>query len=96
MVSPVHPGQFRESGGVMQGIPVEATHRGFGRTMRPDTWWALPRSIFVGLSAFVASETWAAFQGEHYTFGPYLSPFYAPEIADSPYCIKRFAVSRIG
>src|SRR5262249_38707590 len=23
---------------------------------------------------------WAAFQAEHYTFGPYLSPFYSPEL----------------
>jgi hypothetical protein len=70
----------------MQGIPVAASHRGFGRTTRPDTWWAVPLSIFVGLSAFVVYATWAAFQGEHYTFGPYLSPFYAPEIwGDSPH-----------
>ena len=24
--------------------------------------------------------TWAAFQGDHYRFGPYLSPFYSPEL----------------
>ena len=36
--------------------------------------------VFCGLTAFVIYTTWAAFQGEHYHHGPYLSPFYAPEI----------------
>jgi hypothetical protein len=40
------------------------------------------------LSAFICYSTWAAFQGEHYTFGPYLSPFYSPEIfGDSPHSV---------
>jgi len=55
----------------------------FGQTMRPDAWWAQPALIFVGLSAFVVYSTWAAFQGTHYYFGPYLSPFYSPEILGS-------------
>ena len=38
------------------------------------------------LGSFVVYATWAAFQGEHYTFGPYLSPFYSPELfGDSPH-----------
>ena len=32
------------------------------------------------LGAFVVYATWAAFQGDHYAFGPYLSPFYSPEL----------------
>ena len=64
----------------MQVIPVTAVHRGFGQTSRKDTWWAAPLGVFLGLSAFVVYATWAAFQGEHYHFGPYLSPFYAPEL----------------
>ena len=54
--------------------------------MRPDAWWAQPLLIFVGLSTFVAYSTWAAFQGQHYYSGPYLSPFYSPEFfGDSPH-----------
>ncbi len=53
---------------------------GFGATMRPDTWWVQPLLTFLGLSAFIAYSTWAAFQGSHYHFGAYLSPFYSPEI----------------
>ena len=51
----------------------------FGQTMRPDIWWVQPLLIFFGLSVFIVYATWAAFQGEHYSSGPYLSPFYSPE-----------------
>ena len=54
--------------------------RHFTQTGRRDLWWAQPLAVFVGLSAFVVYSTWAAFQGEHYSFGPYLSPFYSPEL----------------
>ncbi len=64
----------------MQVIPVTAVHRGFGQTSRKDMWWAPPLGVFLGLSAFVVYATWAAFQGEYYHSGPYLSPFYAPEL----------------
>jgi hypothetical protein len=60
--------------------------RAFGETARRDAWWVTPLATFLGLSAFIVYATWAAFQGTHYTFGPYLSPFYSPEIfGDSPH-----------
>jgi len=60
--------------------------RGFGQTERQDLWWGQPLAVFCGLSAFIIYATWAAFQGNHYYFGPYLSPFYSPEIfGDSPH-----------
>jgi hypothetical protein len=31
-----------------------------------------------GLSTFIVYSTWAAFQGTHYYFGNYISPFYSP------------------
>ena len=58
-------------------LPIK---RSFGQTMRKGAWWAYPLFVFLGLSAFVVYSTWAAFQGEHYRFGNYLSPFYSPEI----------------
>jgi hypothetical protein len=58
-------------------LPIK---RSFGQTMRKGTWWAYPLFVFLGLSAFVVYSTWAAFQGEHYRFGNYLSPFYSPEL----------------
>ena len=58
----------------------------FGHTSRKDAWWVTPLFTFLGLSAFVIYVTWAAFQGEHYAYGPYLSPLYSPEIyGDSPH-----------
>ena len=67
---------------------VTITRRGFGETSRKDAWWIAPVLTFIGLSAFVVYSTWAAFQGEHYSFGPYLSPFYSPEIfGDSPHAL---------
>ena len=59
---------------------VQLTRRGFGRTMRRDAWWVQPLVVFLILGAFVAYATWAAFQGEYYRYGPYLSPFYSPEV----------------
>ena len=54
--------------------------RGFGQTSRPKTWWVVPVLTFIGLGTVVVYATWAAFQGNNYRFGPYLSPFYSPEI----------------
>ena len=66
------------------GVFVEG--RRFGETSRKDAWWVQPLLVFSGLSAFIVYSTWAAFQGEHYHFGPYLSPFYSPELfGDSPH-----------
>ena len=58
--------------------------RTFGQTMRVDAWWTQPLLIFLGLLIFIVYSTWAAMQGEHYRFGPYLSPFYSPELFGDP------------
>lgn len=59
-------------------IPVQGGR--FGATSRRDFWWVQPLLTFLGLSAFVVYSTWAAFQGRYFRFGPYLSPFYSPEV----------------
>jgi hypothetical protein len=56
------------------------SNQGFGKTSRTDRWWLTPLAVFLGLGAFVVYSTWSAFQGNHYTFGPYISPFYSPEL----------------
>jgi hypothetical protein len=62
-----------------------AVHR-FGRTSRKDAWYVQPFVVLVALSAFIVYATWAAFQGEYYHYGPYLSPLYSPELfGDSPH-----------
>src|SRR4051812_5127377 len=52
--------------------------RVFLQTQRKDAWWVAPLLTFLGFGTFLVYATWAALQGEHYSFGPYLSPFYAP------------------
>ena len=62
--------------------------RAFGQTSRSDAWWIKPLVVFLGFSTFVVYSTWAAFQGEFYESGSYLSPFYSPEIfGDSPHAL---------
>ncbi len=71
-----------------QSIPLKLKQRSFGETMRKGAWWVYPLFVFLGLSAFVVYSTWAAFQGAHYYFGNYLSPFYSPEIfGNSPHSL---------
>src|SRR5207302_2162930 len=64
----------------MNGTTALPRKNSFGETMRADLWWAQPLLIFLGLSTFIVYSTWAAFQGTHYFFGNYISPFYSPEI----------------
>jgi hypothetical protein len=64
----------------MAYVQVSSFPRRFGVTARRDAWWATPLLVFCVLSVFIAYSTWAAFQGAHYDFGPYLSPFYSPEL----------------
>jgi hypothetical protein len=70
----------------MTQATVPLTRRRWGQTMRRDTWWLQPLVVFIILGAFLVYATWAAFQNAHYTYGPYLSPFYSPELfGDSPH-----------
>ena len=62
----------------MEPVVIPLQPRGFGTTLRRDAWWAQPLLTFLVLGAFVVYATWAAFQGAHYEYGPYLSPFYSP------------------
>ena len=56
---------------------------GFGVTERTDGWWVEPLLQGLMLLVMGAYATWAAFQGNHYEFGGYLSPFYSPLLKPS-------------
>ena len=62
----------------MPHIDVPLVRGRFGETSRPDSWWIQPLFVFLGLSAFVVYSTWAALQGDNYSWGPYISPMYSP------------------
>src|SRR5579883_1751040 len=70
----------------MPQIDVPLVRGRFGETSRSDTWWLQPLAVFLGLSTFIVYATWAAFQGNNYHYGPYLSPFYSPLLyGDAPF-----------
>lgn len=68
----------------MSSFDVPLERGGFGKTARRDAWWVYPLLTFLGLGAFLVYANWAAFQGNHYSFGPYLSPMYSPLIFGKP------------
>ncbi len=70
---------------MQRSLPV-LEQRGFGETLRRDAWWVPNVFVVTLLTSFIVYATWAAFQNAHYTHGPYLSPFYSPELfGDSPH-----------
>ena len=70
----------------MPTVATSLASRGFGETARRDAWWTQPLAVFLGFGTFIVYTTWAGFQNAHYTYGPYLSPFYSPELfGDSPH-----------
>ncbi len=50
--------------------------RGLGATQRKDNWWIGPAFTAGALTIWLLYYAWAAFQGMHYSAGPYVSPFY--------------------
>ena len=60
-------------------VPLPARNP-FGYTARRDRWWLEPLTVFLVFSTFIVYTTWAVFQGEYYSFGNYLSPYYSPEL----------------
>ncbi len=57
--------------------------RGFGATLRRDSWWVAPAVTATVLLSFAVYATWAAWTGSHYAWGPYVSPFYSPLLQTS-------------
>ena len=68
----------------------------FAQTSRRDAWWLSPAAIFLGFGAFLVYANWAAFQNRHYTYGPYISPFYSPELVGQFPATLCLARSRAG
>ncbi len=65
-------------------IDVPLRNGRFGQTERRDLWWLQPLVTFLAFACFIVYATWAALQGNHYRFGPYVSPLYSPEIFGDP------------
>jgi hypothetical protein len=70
----------------MADLNLSVPSRRTGITSRRDGWWVQPLVVFLGLTTFVTYITWAAYQGDYYHYGSYLSPLYSPELfGDSPH-----------
>jgi hypothetical protein len=50
------------------------------KTERRDAWWLELVPVWILLGGFGVYATWRAFEGDFYSWGPYLSPFYSPLI----------------
>jgi len=57
---------------------------GLAATFRTDRWWFEPLWTGIGFLLFVIYANWAAFQGNHYFYHGYLSPFYSPLLFTDP------------
>jgi hypothetical protein len=51
-----------------------------GTTERKDNWWAEPALVAVVFTLFGLYATGRAFENHYFEVGPYLSPFYSPQI----------------
>src|SRR6185437_10260923 len=71
-------------GGAVSAPDIVWKNGKFAQTSRRDAWWLSPTAVFLGFAAFLVYANWAAFQNSHYTFGPYISPFYSPELLEVP------------
>ncbi len=67
----------------MSSVDVLLERGRFGQTSRKDLWWIQPLVTFLAFGGFIVYSTWAAFQGDHFRFGSYLSPMYSPELFSS-------------
>jgi hypothetical protein len=56
----------------------DLAERRLGATVRRDAWWIQPLVTALVLGSFGIYSTWAAWAGEYFEWGPYLSPFYSP------------------
>jgi len=64
----------------MAGSPTLMPESRLGSTLRRDPWWIEILPVVLVLGGFGVYATLRAFEGKHYEWGPYLSPFYSPLI----------------
>ena len=71
----------------MAHAQLPLVRRRFGETMRRDRWWVQPGDrLPPALQLHRATPPGRPSRATHYTYGPYLSPFYSPELfGDSPH-----------
>lgn len=51
-------------------------------TQRHDNWWLEPTLVAIGFGLFIIYSTFRAFEYKFFEVGPYLSPFYSPNLVE--------------
>ena len=64
----------------MADVPTSLPESHLGSTLRRDAWRMEILPVVVVLGGFGIYATLRALEGEFYSWGPYLSPFYSPLI----------------
>jgi hypothetical protein len=67
----------------MSAQPQALARTGFAVTERRDAWWLAPLTQGGLLAVLITYANWAAYQGDNYQVGGYLSPLYSPLITVS-------------
>jgi len=62
----------------MGAQPRELRVSGFAATERRDAWWVAPLGQGLLLAVLITYANWAAYQGDNFQVGGYLSPLYSP------------------
>ncbi|MGH7378507.1 MAG: succinate dehydrogenase, partial [Candidatus Methylomirabilales bacterium] len=76
-----------------EALKVEVARRGLGLTDRRDAWWVGPALTAGVLGFFVVYATFRALVNRDFHVGPYLSPFYSPNLEEWFGHDTRFAFS---
>lgn len=66
----------------MANVAVQSPNspNGLFKTERKDFWWVEPVLTVLALVLFSIYAIWAALQNQNYEWGPYISPFYSPNL----------------
>ncbi len=64
----------------MANSSVIGMNEKLGQTYRSDAWWVEPVLTVLALGLFSIYAFWRAAQNNYYEWGPYLSPFYSPDL----------------
>ena len=86
-VEPADGGQYAKKEKVRASAPwlaLEPKEADRGTTIASLTHATGTKNPIGRADWFIVYATWAAFQNAHYTWGPYLSPFYSPVLWASP------------
>jgi len=79
---PGHFSEVKEPPSMAEAVKAGTTPRGLGVTDRRDPWWLPTSATAISLLLFIAYATYRGMVNADFRVGPYLSPFYSPDIEE--------------